>query len=231
VGVINDITPTRALRTQVALAARLSAAESLVDDVRNAMDDANGDERLNPQRALDRARESSDRAARIIKDLKRSSESAPGRIRVRLYDIVNQALHWLPSSVAEAATIKVEKEGSPEVRASAGQIEQVIVNLVSNAARAAPGGRRAAVLVRLGAGAPGMVRVEVVDRGPGLEPGTLNAIVAPAFASSDRDRGAGLGLAVSQSIVASHGGTLTVGTRGGKGTSIRMELPDAGAEA
>jgi PAS domain S-box-containing protein len=231
VGVINDITATRALRAQVALAARLSAIGPLVVDVRNAIDDSNAEQLPNPPRALERARESTERIARIIKDLSRSAESTPGRIRVRLYDIVNQALHWLPASIAEAASIKVEKEGAPEIRASAGQIEQVIVNLVSNAARAAPGGKRGAVVVRLGAGAPGMVRVEIADRGPGIEPSTLQGIVAPPFVASDREVGAGLGLAVSQAIVASHGGTLTVESSGGRGTSFRMDLPDAGARA
>jgi PAS domain S-box-containing protein len=231
VGVIQDITATRALRAQVALAARLSTIGTLVVDAGSAVDDSSGDQRSSPQEPLERARESSEQVARIIKELKRSAESAPGRIRVRLYDIVNQALHWLPASVAEAASVKVEKAGAPEIRASAGQIEQVIVNLVSNAARSAPRGKRVSVVVRLGAGAPGMVRVEVADRGPGIDPSTLKAIVSPPFVASDRFVSAGLGLAVSQAIVASHGGTLMVESLGSKGTTIRMELPDACAVA
>jgi signal transduction histidine kinase len=231
VGVINDITATRALRAQVALAARLSAIGPLVVDVKSAIDESNAEQHPNLPRALERARESSERIARIIKEMKQSAESTPGRIRVRLYDIVNQALHWLPPSIIEASSIKVEKQGAPEIRASAGQIEQVIVNLVSNAARAVPGAKRGAVVVRLGAGAPGMVRVEILDRGAGIEPSTLQNFIAPPFVASDRDVGAGLGLAVSQAIVASHGGRLTVESSGGKGTSFRMDLPDAGARA
>jgi PAS domain S-box-containing protein len=231
VGAVSDITASRAFRAQVALAARLSAIESMVADIRNVIDDWTGDERSEAQRGLDRARESSERVARALQDLRRSAEATPGRIPVRLYDIVNQAIHWLPPGVTEGSSIKVEKDGSPQIRASPCEIEQVIVNLVSNAARAAPPGKRRGVVVRLGAGTPGMVRVEVSDRGPGIPSSTLEEILAPPFAANGRGEGGGLGLAVSQAIVASHGGTLTVDTRGGRGTSIRVELPAAGEGA
>jgi PAS domain S-box-containing protein len=177
--------------------------------------------------ALQDAREGGRRIARIVKGLALLAGTAPGRIQVRLGDIVNQALHWLPAAVTEEATIKVERVDVRDVNASAGQIEQVVVNLVSNAARASPAGARGPVLVRIGPGGPGMARLEVVDRGAGIEPAILERIFEPFFTTRTSGEGVGLGLAVSQAIVTSHGGTLTVESVVGRGSTFRVELPVA----
>ena len=91
-------------------------------------------------RALEDAQADGRGLTRIVKQLASYAESAPGRIRVRLYDVVSQAIHWLPRGVTDAATIEIKNLDEQEVSASVGQIEQVIVNLVTNAARATRGG-------------------------------------------------------------------------------------------
>ena len=180
--------------------------------------------------ALVTAQEGGQRIARLVKDLAIFADSAPGRIRVRLFDIVNQAMHWLPASVAETTAVQVEKDGALEVRASAGQIEQVVVNLVSNAAKASPPGKGSVVLLRMGPGAPGMARLEVIDRGTGIDPAILERIFEPHLRTRDGGEGMGLGLAVSHAIVTAHGGTLTVESVVGEGSTFRVELPAAVAE-
>jgi PAS domain S-box-containing protein len=162
--------------------------------------------------------------SRIVKQLAEFAEAAPGRIGVRLFDVVSQAIHWLPSAVTEAASIKIENLSEQEVAASAGQIEQVIVNLVTNAAQATPAGERGEVTVRISPGAPGMARVDVIDHGVGIPASAVGDIFRP-FARKTSEKRMGLGLAISHSIVAAHAGTLTVTSVPGRGSTFRMELP------
>jgi signal transduction histidine kinase len=110
-------------------------------------------------------------------------------------------------------------------------MEQVVVNLVTNAAHATPPGRQGVITVRVGPGAPGMARLEVIDQGVGMEPSLLERIFDPFFTTRVTGKGMGLGLAICQSIVVSHGGTLTVQSEVGKGSTFRVELPAAPADA
>ena len=248
VGIVIDISRNEALQTQLALATRLASIGALVVEAAekvsplipgaipgraSALEVARTARRRLQDgaplalateleafdeviEALEAAGEAGRRITRIVKEMRQVGKAAPGRIRVRLYDVVSQALHWLPEEVARAAEVKVEKRIDPEVAVSAGQIEQVVVNLVTNAARATPRGDGRKVVVRIDAGRPGMVRLEVVDRGPGLDPAAQET---------------GLGLVVSQVIVAAHGGTLSASSENGKGSTIRLELPVAGPTA
>ena len=168
---------------------------------------------------------------RIVKQLASYAESAPGRIGVRLHDVVSQAIHWLPRGVTEAANIEIKNLAEQEVAASVGQIEQVIVNLVTNAARATPPGERGTVTIQIGRGTPGMARIDVIDRGAGIVPSALADIFHPFTRRGAAGKRMGLGLAISHSIVASHAGTLTVTSVLGRGSTFRVELPAVPARA
>jgi signal transduction histidine kinase len=139
-------------------------------------------------------------------------------------------MRWLHATVVQTATVRVENLSPPDVIASAGQIEQVLVNLVTNAAKATPDGKRGEIVVRLGPGSPGMARLEVIDQGTGMEPALMDRIFDPFFTTRPIGQGSGLGLAISHAIVTAHGGTLTVESEVGKGSTFRMELPAAPAE-
>jgi PAS domain S-box-containing protein len=162
---------------------------------------------------------------RIVKQLASYAVSAPGRIGVRLYDVVSQAIHWLPRGVTEAVTIEIKNLAEQEVAASVGEIEQVIVNLITNAARATKPGGRGKVTVQIGRGAPGMARIDVIDRGAGIVPSALADIFHPFMRRGAAGKPMGLGLAISHAIVASHAGTLTVTSVLGQGSTFRVELP------
>ncbi len=103
--------------------------------------------------ALREAQESSQRIARIVRDLTTYGRPDSGRVRTGLVDVVEGASRWLPAFVRKAATLQVENAGAPEVLVAKGQIEQVVVNLVTNAAHATPPGRHGAITVRVGPGA------------------------------------------------------------------------------
>jgi PAS domain S-box-containing protein len=183
--------------------------------------------------ALEDAQEGGQRVARIVRDMAAFASPDPRRTRSRLADVVDAAMRWLPASVAQAVTVSVEHRDAPDIMASSGQVEQVIVNLITNAAKAAPVGKHGEILVRTGPGAQGMARLEVIDQGTGIEPGILDRIFEPFFTTrrTGEGRGSGLGLAVCHAIATSHGGTLTVESEVGKGSTFRMELPAVPAEA
>jgi PAS domain S-box-containing protein len=177
--------------------------------------------------ALEDAQRGGHRVARIVKDLAAFGRSDPTRTRVRLVDVVEDAMRWLPASVGAAATVRVENHDPPEVLASPGQIEQVVLNLVSNAAKATPAGARGEVVIRIGTGETGRAYLEVVDHGVGISPSILNQIFDPFFTTRPvgEGRGTGLGLAISHTIMTAHGGTLTVESVVGRGSTFRAELP------
>jgi signal transduction histidine kinase len=142
-------------------------------------------------------------------------------------------MRWMPASVAMVATVNVERQVAPDVMASAGQIEQVVVNLVTNAVKATPAGKHGEVVIRTSTGSHGMARLEVIDHGTGIAPAILGRIFEPFFTTRQvgEGKGTGLGLAICHAIVAAHGGTMTVETEVGKGSTFRIELPAAPAEA
>jgi two-component system NtrC family sensor kinase len=111
----------------------------------------------------------------------------------------------------------------PEVQADANQIQQVLVNLLLNAADAIgeEGGRiRLATLVGTGTA----VECQLEDSGKGISPEDLPRIFEPFFTTKGR-QGTGLGLAVSWGIVEAHGGTLEVESEAGHGTKFTLRLP------
>ncbi len=77
-----------------------------------------------------------------------------------------------------------------------------------------------------------MARLEVVDHGVGIDPGIIGRVFEPFFTTRQvgEGRGTGLGLAISHAIVTAHGGTLTVESTVGKGSTFRVELPAAPVE-
>ena len=183
--------------------------------------------------ALKDAKESAERISQIVRDLSLFGKPNANRQRTRIMDIVDGALRWLPATVSGSASVEVDNVGAPDVIASPGQIEQILVNLITNAAKATPEGRRGTVIVRVGPGLPGMARVEVIDQGTGIDPAIGDRIFDPFFTTRPTGpaRGTGLGLAICQSIATAHNGTLTFESKVGRGSTFRVELPAAPAEA
>ncbi len=179
--------------------------------------------------ALEDAQEGGQRVARIVRDMAAFANPDSTRTRVGLAAVVDAAMRWLPAWAARSASIQVEDRGAPDIMASGGQIEQVVVNLVTNAAKASRPGEQGEILVRASAGSGGMARLEVTDHGTGIDPAILDRIFDPFFTTRrvGEGRGSGLGLAVCQAIAISHGGTLTVETKVGVGSTFRLELPAA----
>ena len=102
------------------------------------------------------------------------------------------------------------------------RIEQILVNLVTNAVDAIGVDGTVTVEVRP---SDGRAIVEVRDTGSGIDGDTLGKIFEPFFTTKPSDRGTGLGLPVVREIVESYGGTVEVETKVGNGTTFRFDLP------
>jgi signal transduction histidine kinase len=115
----------------------------------------------------------------------------------------------------------------PEIRVDPLQLEQVLVEIISNAVDAMPDGgklRIAGASEDMDGTTPG-VTIEVTDAGPGISADTLPSICEPFFTT--RVDGTGLGLAIAKHYVEQHGGRLEITSRVGQGTTVRVKLPAA----
>ncbi|HEX5725981.1 MAG TPA: ATP-binding protein, partial [Longimicrobiaceae bacterium] len=111
--------------------------------------------------------------------------------------------------------------GTPPVRSRAGELKEVLVNLLENARAALDGSGE--VRIEVGpAGGGEWVRVDVADTGEGISPEALPRIFEPRF--STRTSGTGLGLAIVRRLVESWGGEVTVDSAPGEGTTVHLRL-------
>jgi nitrogen fixation/metabolism regulation signal transduction histidine kinase len=121
----------------------------------------------------------------------------------------------------------------PEVPKKAGffdptQVEQVVINLIKNAAEA--GSPEAEIEVRIATLDDGSTELDVLDRGPGFSPEALKNALMPLYTT--KASGSGMGLSLSQEITEAHGGSIGVSNRSdGGGGWIRVILPGASSTA
>jgi signal transduction histidine kinase len=117
----------------------------------------------------------------------------------------------------------------PEVRVDPMQLEQALLELVSNALDAMPGGGRLRLGARAMNGGPagGEVVIELSDTGAGIPANVLPSVCEPFFTT--RQEGTGLGLAIAKRYVEQNGGRLEIESSPGSGTTVRVRLPAGGA--
>jgi two-component system cell cycle sensor histidine kinase/response regulator CckA len=137
----------------------------------------------------------------------------------------------LTSAVGPAHEITFSHRGEDaKVFVDPAHLERVILNLVLNARDAtAEGGMIAVDVVGTGTARPGSVEITVRDEGTGIEPAVLRRVFEPFFTTKPKGRGSGLGLAIVKRIIDSAGGSVTVDSLPGRGTTVRVTLPRAGS--
>jgi len=180
---------------------------------------------------LAKIHDEAERASRIIKDLLlRAREPHTGREPVDLNDIAQRTLA-LRDDDLRLRNIDVELDLDPElppVLADAGQMQQVLLNLVVNAEQAIGlGNGRGSIRIRTRSVAADRVTVEVTDDGPGIAADITAHIFDPFFTTKPAGVGTGLGLSIVAGIVQSHGGSIHLSSPQGSGASFRVELPRA----
>jgi signal transduction histidine kinase len=169
------------------------------------------------------------RVGRIVSDLLAfSRRSKPQRSPADLNKLVRMTVglvsHKLKLSDAEAV-LDLQAD-IPAVECDSSQIQQVILNLVMNAAEAMQhrGGGRVTVSTRLAAGGDA-VQLTVHDNGEGITPENLRKIFDPFFTTKPEGKGVGLGLAVLYGIVQAHDGDVEVTSVPEHGTKFIVTLP------
>jgi PAS domain S-box-containing protein len=147
------------------------------------------------------------------------------RAPVELSAMMAESLPLLRIGMPATITIETRIEGNPVIWVNRGQIDQVLTNLVNNAAQAI-GGKAGSIRIEVAADAAAkMARLSVIDDGPGIHPNTLQRMFEPFFTTKRVGEGTGLGLAVAHGIVANHGGRIEVSSRLGDGATFHVYLP------
>jgi two-component system sensor histidine kinase KdpD len=138
-------------------------------------------------------------------------------------ELVGAALHRMRGRLGDRPVSVDVPPGVPMIRVDAVSFEQVLANLLDNAAEYTPAGSPLEVVAR---STDREVTIEVGDRGPGVPIGTEEQVFQKFFRSHvGGGRGTGLGLAICRGIVEAHGGTITVANRDGGGAVFRVTLP------
>ena len=154
---------------------------------------------------------------------------------VRLRDILSDALGLMGSEMrGEGIQIPVDLPPDlPEMIADPREIQQVFMNILSNARYALnqryPGPHEEKRLriqaERVIIDDSPYVRIAFHDRGVGIPAGIIEKIMEPFFSTKPRGKGTGLGLSISDGIIRDHGGTLTIESVEGEGTTVEITLP------
>jgi PAS domain S-box-containing protein len=183
---------------------------------------------------IDIAKNNCERLVRLINDILDSEKIESGKMRFDLNVVELEAL--VAQSITANAGFAVQQgvslklvEGGEGARVNVDResLGQVLANLLSNAVKFSPPGGTVEVALRR---AEGRVRVEVRDRGPGLQE-EFRARIFQKFSQADtsdtrQNGGTGLGLNISKAIVERLGGTMGFATAGGDGTTFFFELPE-----
>ncbi len=192
---------------------------------------------LPPDVPFRRDLETIDKQALRARDIVRSllefaRQSKPERLPSDLNQVVQQTLGLIRQHL-ETSGVLIEEEYAPHlepITLNSGQMKQVVLNLINNAAQAMPRGGKLRVST---ARAGDLVVVTVADTGVGIPQEIMDRIFDPFFTTKPVGQGTGLGLSVSLGIVQEHGGRITVESRvkspdpdGSPGGSIfRVWLP------
>jgi signal transduction histidine kinase/DNA-binding NarL/FixJ family response regulator len=182
---------------------------------------------LRARQLLDENRTGIDRITAIARSLRqfaRTDNGVEGRLDVAA--IIDDACTMVRNEIRHRASLVKELGETPPVAGNRSRLTQVLVNLLVNATHALDETEpeRNRITIRT-TQREGTIRIEVLDTGRGIPQQELDRIFEPFFTTKGRDRGTGLGLALSAEIVRQHGGELEVQSRVGEGSCFTIVLP------
>ena len=240
-----DMTQERELRVRLMESDRLAAVGELVagvaHEVNNPLSSISAfaqlllrDSDLSAQQreSIEVIRGETVRASQVVKDLLAfARRSEPQSAPLDLNGVIARTLRMRQYQFNEAA-VRIETELAvdlPSVMGDARQLQQVCLNLLTNAVQAmSPSGGVLHVSTRQDGD---LVLMDVRDTGPGIPADTRAHIFEPFFTTKEEGQGTGLGLSVSYGIMKTHGGTIVVVDTGASGTTFRVSLPAASVAA
>ncbi len=184
---------------------------------------------------LDVIMKEADRLNNVLEGILDFTRLSPSEIKgINIHSIIDRVLLLHEEQARQSSIVlsRMYDPSLPEVLGNEGQLVQVFLNIIKNAVEAMPAGGKLTVLTRMSdlftsVQADGkkhrLMVIKVSDTGKGITPEHLNDIFTPFFTT--KDRGVGLGLALSYQIVQEHLGTIRVESHEGEGTIFSVYLP------
>ncbi|MHC4460473.1 MAG: ATP-binding protein [Planctomycetota bacterium] len=167
------------------------------------------------------------RCRRIVDSLLGFSRRSEGVItRTSVNSLVRESLSLVENDLTLKGILLEADYSSSEttVDVDSNQIQQVLLNLITNAIDAMPDGGRLLVVTRL-LSDQGNIEIQVTDNGCGMDEEVQNQAFEAFFTTKERGKGTGLGLAICQRIVEEHEGEIKIQSRPGRGTTVSVRLP------
>ncbi|HEX6853366.1 MAG TPA: ATP-binding protein [Candidatus Polarisedimenticolaceae bacterium] len=241
--VLDDVTESRRMLDQLAQAEKLSSLGRMLSGVahelNNPLTSVLGFSQMArstpPGEKLDRrlqlVHDEARRCQKIVQNLLRfARRHEPECKPFSLNEVVESAVQLLGYQLrVDGVALGLELDAQlPTLHGDAHEIQQVIVNLVTNAHQALKErGRGGTIVLRSSFAGAGRVRLEVEDDGPGIPESIRSRVFDPFFTTKPAGQGTGLGLSLVYGTVTAHGGTIEAGERPGGGASFRIDLPCA----
>ena len=161
------------------------------------------------------------RINRLVEDLRRfARRDEGGPVEADLRDVVEVAVDLFRATRRGRVDVRADLRSVPALFMDVGQIQQVVLNLLNNAAEAMPSGGVVRVTTRGNAGGG---EIEVEDHGAGIPSEVQPRLFHPFFTT--KSEGTGLGLSICQRIVEAHGGRIRFESGLGRGTTFFVSLP------
>ncbi len=167
------------------------------------------------------------RAQKIINDLLDFSRDSTGkREEVDINDLLENSLSLVKDEMLIRDIELIENFGDiPRTYINPGAMRQAFLNIIVNAIQAMDKIGRLEVATEVDRSSKSIIRVIISDNGPGIPKHSLNKIFEPFYTTKQDGQGTGLGLAITKSIVERDGGTITVDSTVGKGTTFTISIP------
>lgn len=174
---------------------------------------------------IDEALAGVDRVNSLVLDLRKFVRTEPTERRsVRLEEQVSEALHLFEAANRGRVIVERDLRTSAPIVAEPLQLQQIVLNLLENAATASPPGGRVWVSTAM---QDRSVVLSVRDEGIGMVPEVRARVFEPFFTT--REEGTGLGLAIVRRLVETHGGRIEVESEAGRGSTFRARFPITGS--
>ena len=148
---------------------------------------------------------------------------------VNLHEVAETVLEIVTYDmrVNNVALVREYAENLPSLLGDSHQLQQVVLNIVSNARQALEVFRRDGRIILRTGSTDTHVWLRIVDNGPGISPENLQRIFDPFFTTKPQGKGTGLGLSLSYGIVQEHHGSIRAESQPGVGTEFILEFPIA----